>query len=305
MPFQPQINQIGPMLIERGYSNAANFRLQGAQAMAAGISQAGSSIGNAVAGAAAKWQQEAKQADTNAGMLSTYHAMNEQAKEQTGQGIMPDSFFEAVTAAKNKDQQSGMLVAAAPNFDSFISQQRQIAVANAAQKAGYAPSIVDLGNGRQAFMQSKNSAQFIPDPKASNGKPVIGADGYYHLLNVQDGTDVNTGIPAPQKVNPDPVHAAQLAQAEGKVAELAGKVAGKQTSGFFGWGTPYADQLREAQAERDSLKRQPTQEGTRASGSSGPTVDRASAIQQADAAIKNGADPAAVKTRLKTLGIDY
>ena len=177
MSFQPILNQTAPMLIERGYSNAADLQLRGSQAMAQGISSAGGSIGNAVAQAASKWQQEAKQADTNAGMLSTYHAMNEQAKQQTGQGVMPDSFFEAVAAAKNKDQQSGMLVAAAPNFDSFITQQRQIEVGKASQKDQFTPTIVDLGNGRTAMTTSRGSAQALTDPKAANMKVIATAQG--------------------------------------------------------------------------------------------------------------------------------
>ena len=276
--FAPVINQIGPALIERGYSNAADLQLRGAQAMASGISQAGNSVGNAVAQAAAKWQQEARQADSNAGVLSTYHQMNEQAKRDSGSGIMPDSFFDALANTKNKDQQSGMLMAAAPNFDSYISQQRQIAVAQAAQRDQFQPQIVDVGDsGRQAFLQSRGSAQLLPDgTEADKSRPKImvtehgiavidPSTGAASLVKDASGNPVMPMPKAGANKGIDPVailasddFKKKLDPVNDRIIDLSAKV----VSGNKYWGpdwlpamgrTTYADQLRAEQVRRDAL----------------------------------------------------
>ncbi len=188
--YNPVINQIGPMLVERGFSGAADSRLAGDAAMAQGISSAGQSIGNAVAGAASKWQQEAKQADTNAGVLSSYHALNEQAKKDTGKGIMPDSFFEALAATKNKNEQSGMLMAAAPNFDSFLSEQRQMnyldkQTKSSANLAVLKASLPDTGNPQKII--------------AEDGIYTLGRDGIAHPVVTANGKQLQG------KVSTDPL----------------------------------------------------------------------------------------------------
>jgi hypothetical protein len=128
--YAPVLNQIGPALIARGYEGAADYSMQGSKALAAGISSAGSSIGNAVADAAAKWQSDAKENDAAAAVLDTFHKMNDHAMQTTGQPIVDPSLFQDMSKMK-PGTVVGLGKAMAPVFDSYLSQQRQLAAINA------------------------------------------------------------------------------------------------------------------------------------------------------------------------------
>jgi hypothetical protein len=258
--YAPVLNQIGPALIARGYEGAADYSMQGSKALAAGISSAGSSIGNAVADAAAKWQKEAKQADQNAGVATTYHAMNEQAKQQTGHGIMPDSWWEALAKTNNKNEQSGMLMGAAPNFDSYLQTQHQVAVQQAAQKDQFTPQYYDAG-GVPMVTTSRGSAMPVPRDHVQNSRVVSTAGGYVSVDPATGQTiplkdDAGNPVMPPAKAAADPARAAQISALDSEIADLSGKIAGGDKKWGPDWlpiGTPYADQLRAKQAEKAAL----------------------------------------------------
>jgi hypothetical protein len=149
--YQPILNNIEPSLIARGYEGVADFQLKGAQAMAAGISSAGNSVAGGIAAAADAWRKSAAQSGQNAGMLDTYSRMNDAAMQSTGKPIVDPQYLAQVAGEKNQDKVSGALMSLTPMFDSYLSLQRQLAVANATN--GFTPSARNVGG--QTYVETE------------------------------------------------------------------------------------------------------------------------------------------------------
>ncbi len=324
----------------RGAAAQAEMTTQGANQRANMISQAAqtasSSAGNAIGGAVSQWKKTAAQADRNAGVLAAYDSFNKQSMQTTGNAIIPQEYLDSIAGEKNQDKVSGALMAISPMVESEISKQRQISVAQAVQKDQFQPSVVDLGNGRKAFLSSRGSAQLITDgSEADKSRPkltvtdqgmmiVDQTTGAASLVRDASGNPVMPMPRAgakPATIDPfaatasndfkkviDPVNA--------RIVDLSAKVAGGEKYWGPDWmwpmgRTPYADQLRAEQARRDALM-QTAPAGYNASGAavqaggaantSSGGMDRATALKAAQDAIANGADPAAVNARLKQLG---
>ncbi|MEI6033535.1 MAG: hypothetical protein WCS65_04525 [Verrucomicrobiae bacterium] len=255
MPFQPIINSVGPALIEQGFRGAANSTLAGAQAMASGIQQAGSSLGQGIGSAVAEWSKRSQQMKANAGML-----------DSMGQSkIFPQEWLDKVSNEKDQDKLRGNLAFMQDYATNQMAQSRQIAVADAAaaaaKKEEFIPTLVNLGNGQQAFMQSRGSAQLIPNGQDRPPRILPTDEGYVSFNSVDNvitplEINGNPVMPVGKGRPKDPVRAAQVAAIDGEIATLTGEVA----KGNKKWGpdwlpglTSYADQLRAKQAERDSL----------------------------------------------------
>ena len=311
--FQPIINQVGPALIEQGYRSAANSELAGAQALASGIQSGASSLAQGVGSAVADWSERSAQMKANAGTLDSMGKSK----------IFPQEWLDKVSAEKDPDKLRGNLEFMKDYAADQMMQKRQIAVADAGAMAAskvpqFIPTVVDVGNGRQAVTQSRGSAQLIPPAAAprSNAKVIATEGGFMSVDPVSgQGTVIQNADGSPvmpvSKAKPDPVRAAQVMALDGEIAGLSSEIA----NGNKQWGpdwmpgmTSYADQLRAKQAERDALAagggRQPAAAPqTVAPAAAAGGVDRAAAIQQAQQAIQGGADPAAVKARLQQMGI--
>lgn len=170
MAFQPIINQVEPMLIERGLSNSAqmkaNAQVQAAQSIAQGVQQGVSSLSNGVGAAVAMWQKTASQAGKNAGVLAAYDSVNKQAMQNTGKPIIPQEYLDSIAKEKNQDKISGSLMAMAPIVDSAIAQQRQLSYLGAQSNA------------------SANLAAFkstLPDNSPAKPQVITGQNGIYTL----------------------------------------------------------------------------------------------------------------------------
>lgn len=211
MPFNPIINSVGPALIEAGYSGAARAKMVGAAGMAQGISQAGQSLGQGIGSAIEGWQKQASQQSQNAGVLAAYHSLNEQAVATGGAPIIPQEYLDQVASEKNPDKISGSLAAMAPVFDSFVTQQRQIAVQNAAANASskFEPTMKNVGG---VDMMQTSPGQWQAMPK---GKPEVGAQE----IVLPDGSKV---YKVGEKIlNPTEIRAAELdlASKQGELRE--------------------------------------------------------------------------------------
>lgn len=260
--FAPQASNEIPNILINGSRAQADIIVAGASERSKMINQAGQTAGSAVGSAVSKWQTTAAQTSKNAGVLDAYSAMNTQAEQATGKPVVSWELLNSLSGEKNQDKISGTLMAVSPVFDSYLSQTRQIAVADASQKSAYTPRVVDLGNGRQAFMQSNNSAQILTDPKVQNVRPIATAGGY--VIPSQDGSVTPLQDESGNPIMPvqkgagsgDPARAAQITALDAQIAGLKGEVAGGNKKWGPDWlpgATPYADQLRSLQAERDSL----------------------------------------------------
>ena len=200
------------------------------------------------------------------------------------------------------------LTAAAPNFDSYISQQRQIAVAQAAQRDQFQPQIVDVGDsGRQAFLQSRGSAQLLPDgTEADKSRPKImvtehgiavidPSTGAASLVKDASGNPVMPMPKAGANKGIDPVailasddFKKKLDPVNDRIIDLSAKV----VSGNKYWGpdwlpamgrTTYADQLRAEQVRRDALM-QTAPAGYNAAVPAGPAAPAGDTHSEGDTA---------------------
>ena len=308
--FQPVLNSIGPALIEQGYRSAANSELAGAQALASGISQAGQSVGQGVK----DFFQRTQQMNATAGKMAAL----------SDSGLFPQEYIDKMSKEKDPDKLRGQVEFMSDMANNQMAQNRQVAVVGA-KHPDWDPSMVDLGNGQFALTTSPASAQLIK-PDAPAGKPAVKylpTDAGYVAV---DASNPSQGVPVTLpsggaavpagKVKPDLVRQSQITGLDTQMGEVAGKIAkGAKGDTLFGiqYGTPYADQLRALQAERDALAVGGARPGTTGAAATvqmkdpqsatGGGIDRSTALQQAQDAIKNGANPAAVKARLLQMGI--
>jgi len=324
--FQPIINQVGPALIEQGYRSAANNELAGAQSLAAGISQAGQSVGKGIGDAVSTFYQRAQQMNATAGKMAAL----------SNSGLLPQEYIDKMAAEKDPDKLRGQVEFMTDMANNQMAQNRQIAVAGA-KHPDWSPEMVDLGNGQFALKTSPASAQLVK-PDAPATKPAVKYlptdTGYVAVdaSNPSQGVPVTlpgggAAVPA-GKVKPDQSRQALITGIDTAMGDLGGKIAKGQTSdtvaGLPSWlaigswplaiankmQTSYADQLKDLQAQRDALAKGGARPGVAAvapQAAATPAlsagVDRAAALQQAQQAIANGANPDAVKARLQQMGV--
>lgn len=150
--FAPVLNNIGPSLVQSGFQNAAGMKLDGAQALAAGIQSAGQSLGGGIGAALEGVQAKAAKYSQAAGQMDAMRAYGDQYGMDT-------SFLNGIEQkyAKDPDKLLGALSVVGSAFDrsaQMYAQQQQYngALELARQKAALGGGRSGSGGGSSAPM---------------------------------------------------------------------------------------------------------------------------------------------------------
>ena len=137
MPFQPQTNAILPALIEQGFTKSANLAMQGSEAMASGISSAGSSIAGGLSELAKKNMEKSELDNITLGKASAY--ANSSDNQLAAMGI-PREHVMGIMAEKDAYKRAGMLMqldSIADMYNKNNMVNTQMAHAGQRQQAGF------------------------------------------------------------------------------------------------------------------------------------------------------------------------
>jgi len=136
--YAPVMNNIGPALISQGFTNAANYQMQGAEAMAGGISSAGSSVGSALVKVSDDLKKKAGAEGEAAGAMS---AIQEYQKAGIGDAAGYEEFAASFQKTKNPWERLGMATSYLGGLENVRKTQinnAQIAAYGQRQQAGQA-----------------------------------------------------------------------------------------------------------------------------------------------------------------------
>jgi len=138
MAFQPVTNAILPALISQGFSNSADMQMQGASAMASGISSAGSSVAGGLEGLAKKNMEKSELDNITLGKAQSYANASDEQLKLLG---IPREHVMGIMAEKDPYKRSGMLL----QLDNLAEMayktnivNTQMANAGQRQQAGFA-----------------------------------------------------------------------------------------------------------------------------------------------------------------------
>lgn len=158
--FAPVLNNIGPSLVQSGFQNAAGMKLDGAQALAAGIQSAGQSLGGGIA----------------KGLGSALDDMRAKGEMQTQDAAKAGAWLESGLVDKNPKLRTV--------FETAINEKDPVK-RNAMMQVGDALVEMEMGNRRMnaQYNGAANLAAFKQTLPQAAAKPrVVNAmDGIYSV----------------------------------------------------------------------------------------------------------------------------
>ncbi|MEI6278967.1 MAG: hypothetical protein WCQ16_06245 [Verrucomicrobiae bacterium] len=173
MAFAPVLNDIGPALTAQGFGNASQSTLQGAQALAGGISSAGKSVGSGIGSALEAMKEKAA--------LQSANAARAQAWADSGfldTNPKVASIFERAAAEKDPYRQRGILTVGdalvrmeseTQRVQNLMKQSRQLAQEKATISANAPGKVLKSADG--FFQQINGQWERVLDPQGNPVQP--------------------------------------------------------------------------------------------------------------------------------------